>query len=134
MLYYRGFIAPPVAVGEFTARFGLQDYLRALKTGIGGVLHGVHIPFVLIGVAAVLGRPSRAVVSLVATTFAAAAAHFIIFPLPETRYLAAFFVAAGIALGAMASEAANVPLSATEQAISRPQQIEMRQEQTLIGA
>jgi hypothetical protein len=107
MMYYRGFIAAPVAVGEFVPRFGMHDYLHALKAGIGGVLHGPHMVFALIGIAAIARDRSRAVLGLMITTAGAAALHFIVFPLPDTRYLGPFFAAMGVALASISARSSQ---------------------------
>ena len=98
VLYYRSFVEPPIAVGEIVPRFGIHEYLTALKAGIGGALHGPYIPFLLMGIVGLLRRASRAVVGLIAVTVVYTAAHLIIFPNPEPRFFGAFFAAMGIAL------------------------------------
>lgn len=98
LLYYRAFIAPPVAPGEMVARFGAHDYLVALRAGVAEVLHGEFIAFALMGVVALLKRPANAILALVIVTLAYSASRFVIFPLVEGRYFGLFFLAMGISL------------------------------------
>ena len=102
MLYYR-IAHVPVAIGEIVPTFGIHDYLAALKTAISDVLHGSHIPFLLMGMVGLLHRPPRRLVGLAATTIGYAAAHLIIYPVAEPRYLGVFFAAMAIVLGASVS-------------------------------
>jgi hypothetical protein len=92
MLYYRGFIGPPLAPGEFLAQFTLADYQRALRSGIVGLLNGYFVPFLLLGVFGFLASrsPVMKTIFVIAMTFSFM--HFIIFPLPEDRYLSLFYV------------------------------------------
>jgi len=103
VLFYRSFIEAPAAVGEITPRFGLSDYLQALKLAIANVVHGYYIPFALMGAVGVLRPRSRAVVAVIALTAIYTAAHLVIFPNPETRFFGPFFAAMGLALASIVS-------------------------------
>jgi hypothetical protein len=103
VLFYRSFIEASAAVGEITPRFGLSDYLQALKLAIANVVHGYYIPFALMGAVGVLRPRSRAVVAVIALTAIYTAAHLVIFPNPETRFFGPFFAAMGLALASIVS-------------------------------
>jgi len=98
LLYYRAFIATPIAPGEIAPQFGFHDYISALKSGFPAIIHGDFITFALMGLVGLLKRPGRALLSLAAITAVYSAARFLIFPLVESRYFALFFVAMGILL------------------------------------
>lgn len=100
LLYYRAFIAPPLAPGELVAQFGFHDYLVALRAGVAAVLHGDFIPFALMGVVGFLSRPTAAILGLMIVTIAYSGSHFLIFPLVEGRYFGLLFLAMGISLAA----------------------------------
>jgi hypothetical protein len=98
LLYYRAFIATPIAPGEMVAHFGFHDYIAALRSGVAVVLHGDFATFALMGLVGLLRRPSRALLGLGAITVVYGAGRFVVFPLAEVRYFAPFFVAMGILL------------------------------------
>ena len=96
LLYYRGFIAPPLAPGEFVAQFTFADYQRALRSGLAALLGGNFVSYFLFGVIGYFAstKPAMRKVFIVVITFSAT--HFIIFPLAEDRYLALYYVVAGL--------------------------------------
>ncbi|MFZ0808327.1 MAG: hypothetical protein WAN03_19190 [Candidatus Sulfotelmatobacter sp.] len=96
MLYYRAFIAPPIAPGEMIPTFGFHDYAAALRSGLAGVIHGDFAAFGLMGVIGLLHRPSRALLNLTVITVLYSAGRFVVFPLADARYFALFFVVMGI--------------------------------------
>ena len=96
LLYYRGFIGPPLAPGEFVAHFTFADYERALRRGINGLLNGNFVPFFLLGLIGFFASAKRVMGKAFAVVVVFSAAHFIIFPLTEDRYLAVYFVLAGL--------------------------------------
>lgn len=102
MLYYR-IEHTPTAIGEFVPSFGIHDYFRDLRMGIAGALHGHYIPFLLMGVVGLLRRRSHAIVGLTIVTLICAAAHLVIYPVPETRYFGLFFAVMGIAMASAIS-------------------------------
>lgn len=106
MLYYR-IEHVPTAIGEFVPSFGVHDYLRDLRMGIAGALHGYYIPFILMGLVGLLRRASLAIVGLTIVTLLYAAAHLIIYPVAETRYFGVFFAAMGIATASAVSAKAS---------------------------
>jgi hypothetical protein len=103
VLFYRSFVEAPAGVGEIIPRFGLHEYLQALKLAIASVVHGYYIPFVLMGAVGVLRPRSRAIFAVVALTTIYTAAHIVIFPNPETRFFGPFFAAMGLALSSSIS-------------------------------
>jgi hypothetical protein len=96
MLYYRGFIAAPLAPGEFVAQFSFADYKRALRTGLSALVNGHFIPYLLFGSIGYLTLRRRALGAVFAIVTAFAAVHFVIFPLVEDRYFSLFYVIAGL--------------------------------------
>ena len=96
MLYYRAFIAPPLAPGEFVAQFTFTDYLHALRSGISSAINDQFIPFLLAGVVGVLAPQKRQIKALFGIALLYSAARFIIFPLPEPRYFSVFFLIMGL--------------------------------------
>ncbi len=102
MLYYR-IENTPTAIGEFVPSYNIHDYLRDLRMGIAGALHGHYIPFLLMGLVGLLRRRSRAIVGLTIITFVYTAAHLVIYPVPETRYFGLFFAVMGIATASAVS-------------------------------
>jgi hypothetical protein len=115
MLYYRSFIEAPTAPGEIVPKFGVHEYLVALRAGLSDALHGPYILFLLMGIVGVLARPTKAVLGLAATTALYTAAHVVIFPNPETRFFGPFFVAMGVTLvsslkGARTNQLSDVPV------------------------
>ena len=98
LLYYRAFIATPIAPGEMVAQFGFHDYIAALKSGLAVIVHGDFITFGLMGLVGLLRRPGRALLGLGAIAVVYSAGRFLVFPLAEGRYFGLFFVAMGILL------------------------------------
>jgi hypothetical protein len=100
MLYYRGFIAPPLAPGEFVAQFTFADYQRVLRSGIVALTGGNFIPYLLFGTigyfSSYFTSKKQSMRKVFVIVIAFSAAHFIIFPLAEDRYLALYYVVAGL--------------------------------------
>ena len=102
MMYHTVFVHAEAAPGEFVAgRVSLKLYLSVLRAGITGLAAGPFIPYLLMGTIGFAGRRSRPLmeIGILATMFACL--HFILFPLPDTRYLGAFYMSMGL-LGASA--------------------------------
>ena len=114
MLYYRAFVAIPLAPGELTPHFGLHDYFLAFRHGTVGLVHENFIVFTLMGAVGLLRRASGAIVALTAIAAVFSACHFILYPLPEERFFGLFFVATGISV----ASTLNMPrLSAATQPV-----------------
>jgi hypothetical protein len=111
VLYYRSFVEAPIAVGEIVPHFGIAEYLAALKLCLSGVLHGMYIPFLLMGVVGVLRRAPLPILAVATVTAVYTGAHLVIFPNPETRFFGPFFVAMGLALMSTLARAGSPPES-----------------------
>ena len=109
VLYYRSFVEPPVAVGEIVPHFGIADYLAALKACLSAALHGMYIPFVLMGVVGVLRRAPLPILGVATATAIYTGAHLVIFPNPESRFFGPFFVAMGLALVSTLARSGSSP-------------------------
>lgn len=121
LLYYRAFIAPPVAPGEIVVHFGLRDYLAALRSGVAVVAHGDFSTFVLMGVAGLLSRPGQATMSLGGIAILYSTERFLVFPLAEERYFALFFAAMGILLmSSLGSALRRTSLPLDERSLNHP--------------
>jgi hypothetical protein len=117
MLYYRGFIAPPLAPGEFVAQFSFADYERAFRTGLSALANSNFVPYFLFGSVGYLDLRKRTLGAVFAIVIAFAALHFVIFPLVEDRYFSLFYVVTGltaISAFSLAGKAATVDPALTE--------------------
>lgn len=114
VLYYRSFVEAPVAVGEIVPHFGVADYMAALKACLSAALHGMYIPFFLMGVVGVLRGAPLPILGLATATAVYTGAHLVIFPNPETRFFGPFFVAMGLALTSTLVRAGSAPTSELE--------------------
>jgi hypothetical protein len=96
MLYYRGFIAAPLAPGEFIAQFTFADYQRVLRSGIVVLINGNFVPYLLLGAVGYFASTKQVMKRVFVIVIAFSAAHFVIFPLAEDRYLALYYVVASL--------------------------------------
>jgi len=117
MLYYRAFVAIPLAPGELTPHFGWHDYVVALRHGTGELVHENFIVFGLMGVMGLVRRASAAIVGLTAIAAVFSASHFILYPLPEERFFGLFFLGMGISI---ASTLQSARLSSTTKSTVEP--------------
>jgi len=92
MLYYRSFVAIPLAPGEFVAPFGRGDYLRALRTAISQTLNGFFPLFVLMGLVGYLARRTQVSQAIAAVTTFYVAGHFVLFPSGQERFWGPFYI------------------------------------------
>jgi hypothetical protein len=105
MLYYRAFIAIPIAPGEFTARFSLADYERALRAGTSALLNSSFIPYLLLATIGWFGSSQRQVGRILAITLAFTVLHFVLLPSVADRYFGLFYIVTGLsAILALAEE------------------------------
>ena len=109
LLYYRAFIAPPIAPGEIVAHFGFNDYIAAFRSGVAVIVHGDFVTFGLMGFVGLLRRPRHAILGMGAITVFYSAGRFLVFPLADERYFALFFVAMGILLASSLVPAPDTP-------------------------
>jgi hypothetical protein len=120
MLYYRGFIAAPLAPGEFVAQFSFADYKQALRTGLSALVNGHFIPYLLFGSIGYLTLRKRALGAVFAIVIAFAAVHFVIFPLVEDRYFSLFYVVAGLTAISSSSIASSMLLASGKEPGTAP--------------
>jgi hypothetical protein len=102
MLYYRNFVSVPTAPGEMTVHLSFKEYLSALKSGVTLVTESFFLPFLLLGMIAVVSKRMRA---LFAVALAYVLLHFLVLPNWEERWFGLFYLAMGVcaasAMGAM---------------------------------
>ena len=92
LLYYRGFIAPPLAPGEFVAHFSLLDYQHALRKGFSDAINSNLIPYALLGGIGYLAYENRPLRLIYLLTMIFSLVHFLIFPLMLDRYFGLYYV------------------------------------------
>lgn len=96
MLYYRGFIAPPLAPGEFVAQFSFADYKQALRSGFSALVNSSFTPYLLLGTIGFFPRSKEAFGKVFLLTATFSAIHFLIFPLVEDRYFGLYYLVMGL--------------------------------------
>ena len=99
VLYYRSFIAIPLAPGELVPSFGAADYLRAFRTAVSQTMVGSMPLFVLIGVVGICTRRERTTQAISAVTAFYLVSHFLLFPSGQERFWGIFYI--GCAVGLM---------------------------------
>jgi hypothetical protein len=104
MLYYRGFIAAPIAPGEFDAHFSFADYKHVLRSGITDLINGNFVTYLMFGVISYLAAKNQVLGRIFLIVLAFSAVHFVLFPLVEDRYFALYYVVTGLtAIGALSA-------------------------------
>lgn len=98
MLYYRSFVASPLAPGEFVAPFGRADYLRAFRTAISQTINSYFPLFVLMGLVGYLGRRTRVTQALAAVTTCYVFLHFLMFPSGQERFWGPFYLCSAMTM------------------------------------
>ena len=101
MLYYRSFIAVPLAPGELVAQFSIGDYLHAFRSGLSGLANGYMLLYLLLGAVGLAARPPRELLELALLTLLYTAFHFLLFPSSQERFMGPVYIGLGI-LGATA--------------------------------
>lgn len=96
MLYYRSFIAVPIAPGEMVAQFGMIDYLRAFRIAVSQTVNSYFPLFALMGVVGYLGRKTGTNAILAALNTFYVAAHFVLFPSGQERFWGPFYIGSGM--------------------------------------
>ncbi len=104
MLYYRNFVAVPIAPGEMTAQFAFRDYLAAMRSGITLAANSFFLPFLLLGTIGMVSRRMR-VLFVVNLTYVVL--HFVVLPNWQERWVGLFYLSMGICAAAMAGEVAK---------------------------
>ncbi len=92
VLYYRSFVATPLAPGEFVPPFGPADYLRALRTAISQTMNSYFPLFVLMGVIGYLARRTPVSQAIAVVTTFYVASHFVLFPSGQERFWGPFYI------------------------------------------
>ena len=93
MLYYRNFIAVPVAPGEMTPTFSLREYVSALRSGITLMMESFFLPFLALGFVGLTSKRAR---TLFAITLSYLLLHFAILPNWQDRWFGLFYLAMGV--------------------------------------
>jgi hypothetical protein len=96
MLYYRNFVSVPIAPGEITVQFSFRDYLAALRSGITLAANSFFLPFLLLGTIGAVSRRTRV---LFVVALAYVVLHFLILPNWQERWVAIFYLCAGVCAG-----------------------------------
>ena len=97
MLYYRNFVAVPVAPGEMTVQFSFRDYVAALRSGVTQIMNSFFLPFLIVGV---LGLASKRTRMLFAVSLAYLLLHFLILPNWQERWFGVFYLSMGVCAAA----------------------------------
>jgi len=93
MLYYRAFVATPIAPGEMAPHFSFRDYISAFRSGITLVANSFFLPFLLLGMVGANWRRMRV---LFALGVSYVGLHFLILPSWDERYYAVFYLSMGV--------------------------------------
>jgi len=96
MLYYRSFIAVPLAPGELVPQFGVPEYLRVFRTAISDTINGSFPFFVLMGIVGFFAWPVRVTRALGLVTGFYVCTHFILFPSGQERFWGPFYLRAAM--------------------------------------
>ena len=89
MLYYRNFIAVPLAPAEIAVQFSFRDYLTAFRSGVTLVFESFFLPFLLLGVISLTSERARI---LFAVTLAYVILHFLVLPNWQERWVGVFYL------------------------------------------
>lgn len=92
MLYYRSFVAIPLAPGELAPNFGIEDYLRAFRTAVSQTMSGSLPLFLFMGVVGVCAQRQRTSQAIAAVTGSYLIFHFLLFPSGQERFWGVFYV------------------------------------------
>jgi hypothetical protein len=98
VLYYRSFVAIPLAPGELVPTFGLTDYLRAFRTAASQTLSGSMLFFVLMGMVGICAQRHRTSQAIAAVTTFYLVFHFLLFPSGQERFWGVFYIGCGMVL------------------------------------
>jgi hypothetical protein len=93
LLYYRSFIAVPLAPGEIVPRFSVRDYGHAFRAALSVILNGYTPVFLLLGVAGLAGRVRRVPAELAVLAALYILLHLLLFPSGQERFFGPLFVA-----------------------------------------
>jgi hypothetical protein len=106
MLYFRNFIATPLAPAEHSVPFSTHDYIKAFREGISNAAGGSLIPFVLLATIG-LFKGNGNVRTILAITTVYTLLHFVILPNWQDRWFCLFYIAAAMSAVVAMSPACN---------------------------
>ena len=98
MLYYRSFIAIPLAPGELVAKFGVADYIRAFRGAVSETMIGSLPAFLLMGVIGICARRGRASQAIASVISFYLVSHFLLFPSGQERFWGVFYIGCAMVL------------------------------------
>jgi hypothetical protein len=98
VLYYRSFVAIPLAPGELVPNFGPADYLRAFRTALTQTMNGYLPLFLLMGVVGICAQRHRKSQAIAAVTTLYLTFHFLLFPSGQERFWGVFYIGCAIIL------------------------------------
>jgi hypothetical protein len=98
VLYYRSFVAIPLAPGELVPNFGPADYLRAFRTALTQTMNGYLPLFLLMGVVGICAQRHRTSQAIAAVTTLYLTFHFLLFPSGQERFWGVFYIGCAIIL------------------------------------
>jgi len=98
LLYYRSFVAIPLAPGELVPNFGLADYLTAFRTAISQTMNGYLPLFLFMGVVGICAQRHRTSRSIAAVTTFYLIFHFLLFPSGQERFWGVFYIGCAMIL------------------------------------
>jgi len=102
MLYYRNFVAVPVAPAEVSVQFSVHDYFSAFRSGVTLTVNSFFLPFLLLGT---VGLASRRIRALFGVALAYVVLHFLVLPNWQERWVVVFYLCCGISAAATAGKA-----------------------------
>jgi hypothetical protein len=109
VLYYRSFVAIPLAPGELVPNFGIADYLRAFRTAVSQTMSGSLPLFFLMGVVGICAQRQRASQAIAAVTTFYLIFHFLLFPSGQERFWGVFYIGCAMVLMMGAWPGAKLP-------------------------
>jgi hypothetical protein len=98
LLYYRSFVAIPLAPGELVPQFGPADYVRAFRTAVSETMNGYFPLFMLMGLVGVVFRRSPVTRAIAIVTTFYVATHFLLFPSGQERFWGPFYIGAAVVM------------------------------------
>jgi len=98
LLYYRSFVAVPLAPGELVAQFGLPEYVQAFRTAIAETVNSSFPLFLLMGLIGFFSRRNRVTQAIAVVTAFYTCAHFFLFPSGQERFWGPFYLACGMTM------------------------------------
>ncbi len=98
VLYYRSFVAIPLAPGEMVARFGMADYISAFRTAVTQTMNGSLPLFLFMGVVGICSQRHRTSQAIAAVTSFYVIFHFLLFPSGQERFWGVFYVGCAMVL------------------------------------